>query len=164
MGSSGSRPAAPDDAAQSSKRSKKSKESILVPFLRSMSCGASSSHRSDVSSFFLSFVSASLIIVLQLLQTLKPAVLKFVVAFFLWEIFLFVFCFCSFALPGMYIYLHLHRAPVGLTAYKGFESFYEGKMIACFCHQSVLIQHTHLLIRWNNQTSVKTEKPPWLQA
>lgn len=47
MGSSGSRPAAPDDAAQSCKRSKKSKESILVPFLRSMSCGASSSHRSD---------------------------------------------------------------------------------------------------------------------
>eukprot|EP00250_Pteridium_aquilinum_P006544 c16434_g1_i1 orf=228-1868(+) len=44
MGSSSSRPAAPDDAAQSLKRSKKN---LLVPLLRSMSCGASSSWRTD---------------------------------------------------------------------------------------------------------------------
>lgn len=47
MGSTGSKPSASDDAGQ--RRSGRSKESFLVPFLRSLSCGASSSHRSESS-------------------------------------------------------------------------------------------------------------------
>lgn len=47
MGSGCSRLAASDDAIQVHKRSKKNKENILAPFLRSMSCGASSFRRSN---------------------------------------------------------------------------------------------------------------------